>query len=54
MFDMKNLTQMKDARRAGATDTMLTEAAMVAAAMREKATVTHASHLFKESNEQVS
>ena len=39
---------MKDARRAGATDTMLTEAAMVAAAMRANATVTHASHLFKE------
>ena len=40
--------QMKDARRAGANDTMLTEAAMVAAAMRANATVTHASHLFKE------
>jgi AhpD family alkylhydroperoxidase len=39
---------MKDARRAGANDTMLTEAAMVAAAMRANATVTHASHLFKE------
>ena len=39
---------MKDARRAGATDPMLTEAAMVAAAMRANATVTHASHLFKE------
>jgi AhpD family alkylhydroperoxidase len=39
---------MRDARRAGATDTMLTEAAMVAAAMRANATVTHASHLFKE------
>jgi AhpD family alkylhydroperoxidase len=38
----------KDARRAGATDGMLTEAAMVAAAMRANATVTHASHLFKE------
>ena len=38
----------KDARRAGANDTMLTEAAMVAAAMRANATVTHASHLFKE------
>ena len=44
---------MKDARRAGATDPMLTEAAMVAAAMRANATVTHASHLFKESREQV-
>jgi AhpD family alkylhydroperoxidase len=39
---------MKDARRAGANDAMLTEAAMVAAAMRANATVTHASHLFKE------
>jgi len=39
---------MKDARRVGATDPMLTEAAMVAAAMRANATVTHASHLFKE------
>ncbi len=39
---------MKDARRAGADDKMLTEAAMVAAAMRANATVTHASHLFKE------
>ena len=38
----------KEARRAGATDTMLTEAAMVAAAMRANATVTHASHLFLE------
>jgi AhpD family alkylhydroperoxidase len=44
----------KDARRAGANDTMLTEAAMVAAAMRANATVTHASHLFKEEREQVS
>ena len=32
---------------------MLTEAAMVAAAMRANATVTHASHFFKESKEQV-
>jgi AhpD family alkylhydroperoxidase len=39
---------MRDARKAGATDAMLTEAAMVAAAMRANATVTHASHLFKE------
>jgi len=45
---------MKDARRAGATDTMLTETAMVSAAMRANATVTHASHLFKEEREQMS
>lgn len=45
---------MKAARKAGANDTMLTEAAMVAAAMRANATVTHASHLFKEEREQTS
>jgi AhpD family alkylhydroperoxidase len=45
---------MRDARRAGATDTMLTEAALVAAAMRANATVTHASHLFKDEREQAS
>ena len=39
---------MKEARRAGANDTMLTEMAMVAAVMRANATVTHATHLFKE------
>jgi alkylhydroperoxidase/carboxymuconolactone decarboxylase family protein YurZ len=39
---------MRAAREAGANDTMLTEAAMVAAAMRANATVTHASHLFKD------
>ena len=39
---------MRDARKAGADDKMLTEAAMVAAAMRANATVTHSSHLFKE------
>ena len=39
---------MKAARKAGANDTMLTEAAIVAAAMRANATVTHATHLFKE------
>ena len=39
---------MRAAREAGANDTMLTEAAMVAAAMRANASVTHASHLFKE------
>jgi AhpD family alkylhydroperoxidase len=33
-----------NARRAGATDTELTEAAMVAAALRAGAAVTHATH----------
>src|ERR1700747_278817 len=39
---------VKSARDAGASDAMLTEAAMVAAAMRAGAAVTHATHLFKE------
>jgi hypothetical protein len=39
---------MNAARKAGANDTMLTEAAIVAAAMRANASVTHATHLFKE------
>jgi AhpD family alkylhydroperoxidase len=39
---------MRAARESGANDPMLTEAAMVAAAMRANGTVTHASHLFKE------
>ena len=39
---------MKAARKAGANDTMLTEAAIVSAVMRANATVTHATHLFKE------
>ena len=39
---------MKAVRKAGANDMMLTEAAIVAAAMRANATVTHASHLFKD------
>jgi AhpD family alkylhydroperoxidase len=39
---------MRAARKAGADDTMLTEAAMVAANMRANATVTHASHLFRD------
>jgi AhpD family alkylhydroperoxidase len=39
---------VKAARQAGATDAMLSEAAMVAAAMRAGASITHASHLFKE------
>jgi AhpD family alkylhydroperoxidase len=36
------------ARQAGANDTMLTEAAIVAAAMRAGAAITHATHMFKE------
>jgi hypothetical protein len=39
---------VRAARQAGANDVMLTEAAIVAAAMRAGAAVTHASHLFKE------
>ena len=39
---------VKAARQAGANDTMLAEASMVAAAMRAGAAVTHATHLFKE------
>jgi AhpD family alkylhydroperoxidase len=39
---------VKAARQAGANDAMLTEAAIVIAAMRAGAAVTHASHLFKE------
>jgi alkylhydroperoxidase/carboxymuconolactone decarboxylase family protein YurZ len=39
---------VKAARQAGANDAMLTEAAMVAAAMRAGGSITHASHLFKE------
>jgi AhpD family alkylhydroperoxidase len=35
-----------NARKAGATDTELTEAAMVAAALRAGAAVTHATHIF--------
>lgn len=38
----------KAARDAGATDAQLAEAAMVAAAMRAGAAVTHATHLFAE------
>jgi AhpD family alkylhydroperoxidase len=38
---------VKAARDAGATDQMLAEAAMVAAAMRAGAAVTHATHMFK-------
>ena len=36
----------KAAREAGATDAQLSEAAMVAAALRAGGTVTHASHVF--------
>ena len=36
----------KEARKAGATDAHLSEAAMVAASLRAGGTVTHASHLF--------
>ena len=38
----------KAARQAGASDVMLTEAAIIAAAMRAGASITHATHLFKE------
>ncbi len=37
----------KDARDAGATDTQLAEAAIVAAAMRAGGAITHSSHLFQ-------
>jgi len=36
------------ARHAGANDAMLTEAAVVAAAMRAGASITHATHLYKD------
>ena len=36
-------------RQAGASDATLTEAAIVAAAMRAGGSITHATHLFKES-----
>lgn len=38
---------VKEARKAGATDAMLSETAVVAAAMRAGAAITHASHFFK-------
>jgi len=38
---------LRAAKKAGATDQMLAETAVVAAAMRAGAAVTHASHLFK-------
>jgi AhpD family alkylhydroperoxidase len=39
---------VKSARDAGATDQMLAETATVAAAMRAGASITHATHLFKD------
>jgi AhpD family alkylhydroperoxidase len=39
---------VRAARKTGANDAMLTEAAIVAAAMRAGASITHATHLFKE------
>jgi AhpD family alkylhydroperoxidase len=38
----------KEARKAGATDAELAETAVVAAAMRAGAAITHATHMFKE------
>ena len=40
---------VRAARQAGASDATLTEAAIVAAAMRAGGSITHATHLFKES-----
>ena len=39
---------VQSARKAGATDEMLAETAVIAAAMRAGGAITHASHLFKE------
>jgi AhpD family alkylhydroperoxidase len=39
---------VQSARKEGATDEMLAEAAVIAAAMRAGGAVTHATHLFKE------
>jgi AhpD family alkylhydroperoxidase len=39
---------VQSARKAGATDEMLAETAVIAAAMRAGGAFTHASHLFKE------
>ena len=39
---------VKSARKEGATDAMLAETAVIAAAMRAGGAITHASHLFKE------
>jgi AhpD family alkylhydroperoxidase len=41
-------SHVRAARQAGANDEMVTEAAIVAAAMRAGASITHATHLFKE------
>jgi AhpD family alkylhydroperoxidase len=38
----------QSARKEGATDEMLAEAAVIAAAMRAGGAITHAAHLFKE------
>jgi len=38
----------QEARKAGATDAELAETAVVAAAMRAGAAITHATHMFKE------
>ena len=38
----------KEARKAGATNAELAETAVVAAAMRAGAAITHATHMFKE------
>ena len=43
-----SLALLEAAREAGANDAQLTEAALVAAAIRAGGAVTHASHLFKE------
>ena len=39
---------VQSARKEGATDEMLAEAAVIAAAMRAGGAITHATHLFKE------
>ena len=39
---------VRAARQAGASDAMLAEASIVAAAMRAGGSITHATHLFKE------
>ena len=39
---------VQSARKEGATDAMLAEAAVIAAAMRAGGAITHATHLFKE------
>jgi AhpD family alkylhydroperoxidase len=42
---------VRAARQGGANDTMLTEAAIVSAAIRAGASITRATHLFKEQRE---